>query len=367
MKIHVLKIAMSFTLLLAAVLYGKPACACCMVPRSYIGSISQDAQEAIILHQGDQEDLILRINYKIQGDTMPETFAWIVTTPSEPSSYQVADPEIFSEVRRWASRLVAPPRRPSGGGCSLGCGGKGVKKSKPASRLSFSKPVEVGPYHIQPVRALGGDAFAELNVWLKENGFPVEEEKHLKYFIDNQFTFLCIKVAPPKGESQVGSNGYLPPLHLTFTSPRPYYPLMYSSRQGVFDLALYQLTDRPLDYENSASSLGLINWSNSPVKKNVIVSSSSFPARLQKIFNDNAAEGGAKKWHLNLIQCYNVNHGNSIAKWSDDIFFTTNENAPTTSPSTAAVHPGSLWLIVALACLWMLQRTSRTRIAHRSA
>ena len=59
------------TLLLPLLLIATGAWACCMVPRTYNGTIGQDAQEAVLIHDDGREELILRINYRITGDTLP--------------------------------------------------------------------------------------------------------------------------------------------------------------------------------------------------------------------------------------------------------------------------------------------------------
>ena len=81
------RLILSLTCVLLALLALLPTpqrgLACCMVPVTYKGSISQDAQEAILIHDGNREELILRINYKITGAKMPEKFG-MVTDETEP-------------------------------------------------------------------------------------------------------------------------------------------------------------------------------------------------------------------------------------------------------------------------------------------
>ena len=84
-----------FTGLSMVTVIAAGSLACCMVPRDYKGTISQSAQEAVLIHDGNREELILRINYQITGDKMPDQFAWIVTVPNEPDAYAVADKETF--------------------------------------------------------------------------------------------------------------------------------------------------------------------------------------------------------------------------------------------------------------------------------
>src|SRR5579862_8228839 len=89
---------------------GFPAFACCMVPKDYKGTIGQSAQEAILFHDNGREELILKINYHITGETMPDRFAWIITVPNEPDAYAVAEQNIFQEAYRWAEPLIEKPR-----------------------------------------------------------------------------------------------------------------------------------------------------------------------------------------------------------------------------------------------------------------
>ncbi len=256
------------------------AFSCCMVPASFLGSISQNAQDAIIFHQGNREELILRINYRITGDSMPDQFAWIVTTPTEPDAYRVANEDLFTSVDRWASALLTPRPSPVSTGCGLGCS----KNDHPAANLAheetsliFGEFAEVGPFSIQPVRARGADALEALNAWLKKNGFPSEDPGHMKWFIEKEFTFLCIKVTPPEGKTAVPKSSFLPPLQISFESEKLYYPLMFSARQGRFALSLYTLTDQPLNFGASKHSLERIHWYGSGLYKNVEVAQKSLP------------------------------------------------------------------------------------------
>ncbi len=51
-------------------------------------------------------------------------------------------------------------------------------------------------------------------------------------------------------------------------SVRPYYPLRFSSRQGVFNVNLHVLTRRKLDYRKSGQVLRQIHWANQDFKRN---------------------------------------------------------------------------------------------------
>ncbi len=317
-------LAATFVLVLLAGLAAEP---CCMVPKDYRGTISQSAQEAVLFHHDGREELILKINYKIAGDKsfdsakglaqdkLPDRFAWIITVPNEPDAYATADAKLFEEVFAWANPLVEPPKR-----------GRGEKLDDPPAAkggLEFGKAVKVGPYDIQPVRALGKEALEGLNAWLDKNGFPTEDAKHMEYFVERKFTFLCVKVVPPEGGKAVEAAGGVPPLHLSFKSASPYYPLRFSSRQGVFDVNLTMLTKADFDYEASDESLTKINWAEKDFRKNVAVKPDGFPKALQDAYAKTAFKDDAGAWKLNVLRTKQTNKGNAIAGWKEDVFFRT--------------------------------------------
>jgi hypothetical protein len=289
---------------------ARAALACCMVPASYKGSIGQDTQEAVLIQDGDREELILRINYRISGDKMPEKFAWVITTPHEPDSYAVADAELFSEMFALSQRLLVPQPR-----------SKGMTDAAVPEGVELGRRVQVGPYDIQPVRGVGPRALEGLNTWLGANGFPKEPADHMTFFVENGFTFLCVRITPPDEQKTVAAGGSLPPLHLSFKSSTPYYPLRFSSRQGVFDVNLHVLTRKKLDYDKSAGTLARLNWGSRGYKRNAEVTSKNMPDTLKKVFEKSVWKEKVGSWHYNNIRCYKVNKGNSISKWKNDITF----------------------------------------------
>lgn len=297
----------------AAALYSGNGRACCMVPATYRGSIGQDAQEAVLIHDAGREELVLRINYRITGESMPDTFAWVVTTPSEPDDYAVADAALFEEMYTLALELLAP-----GNSRSMGkSAGVGIPLT---AGVELGKRVQVGPYDIQPVRGVGPEALQGLNRWLDDNGFPTEEPNHMTYFVNNNFTFLCIRIIPAKGEQSVGSNGILPPLHLSFESRTPYYPLRFSSRQGVFDVNLHVLTRDKLDYGKSEATLEKINWTDRKYERNARLKEQQMPETLKSIFRNSRFRNDIGKWRYNNLFCSRVNRGNTISTWTEDVF-----------------------------------------------
>jgi hypothetical protein len=295
---------------------GHSVIPCCMVPADYKGTIQQSAQEAVLFHADGREELILKINYKITGETLPDRFAWVITVPNEPDRYEVADQNLFKDVFTWAQKRVLRPSRSKDK--------SNGENSNAANGLVIGKPVKVGPYTIQPVKALGKKALGKLNDWLDSKGFPKEDPAHMIYFVKHKFTFLCVKFDPRQGQKTVDRQGGVPPLHLSFASKTPYYPLRFSSRQGIFDVNLYVLTKQKFDYRASRMSLKRINWHKDPtLRQNVKVKPKSFPKSLNEVYDKSKFKGDTGTWYLNVLRTQRVNRGNAIAKWKTDIFFKT--------------------------------------------
>lgn len=298
-------------------LVAGSALACCMVPRTYKGTIAQDTHEAVLIHDGEREELVLRIGYKLSGPTAPSEFAWIVTVPNEPDAYALADKALFKDMFKLSERYLRP-RSKSETDSKSRHSGKVV-----SGRVELGKAVTVGPYAIQPVRALGLDALKGLNAWLAKNGFPSEDEKHMAYFVQNKFTFLCVKVQPAKDQT-LSMTGKLPPLHLSFKSKTPYYPLRFSSRQGVFNVNLHVLTRTKLDYAQSKNMLDKINWSNRDFRRNEALTRAKFPLNLWKVFQKGKVKSTIEtRWYYNNLRSTRTNLGNAISRWEQDVFLNT--------------------------------------------
>jgi hypothetical protein len=332
---------------------GRPAEPCCMVPRSFGGSIGQSLQQAILFFDQGREDLILRIHYTITGaKAMPDRFAWVVTVPHEPDAYAVADPGIFDEVDLWARRLLEPPPLREG---------VAVKAAAPGAPplLEFGRAVKVGPYDIQPVRARGREALGALNAWLEKNGFPTEDPGHMAYFVDRGFTFLCMRVSPSEGEKSVAASGTLAPLHLSFKTEKMYYPLRFSSRQGVFDVQLAVFTRDYFDYDASDETLRRIAWSPADFKRNVPVLPHKFPPLLGAAYSKGGFAGEVQAWKLNLLEGSGVNQGGTIASWTDDLFFATTQ-AP---PRPAIPFAAGAAVVAVLALVAVLRRLRKPAVS----
>lgn len=300
--------------------------ACLMAPKTYKGELGQNMHEAVMFHADGREELVLGIKYNlrpVEGEKLPATFAWVITVPSEPDRYALADSDLFKKTFSWATPLITP--KP---------GGFGIVPRNKGANILLSKEVKIGPYTIQPIKALGLQAIKGLNKWLDDNGFPKENENHMKYFIENDFTFLCVKINPTARQKSVPGGGSIKPLHLSFASKQPYFPLKFSSRQGVFGVNVWMFTKNKIDSVRCDPIFAQLAVEKSRQFKdatlrgnyrleNVSVKSTEFPSPLEKIILDAQHEAikGTVQWNLSLIRSEMVNHKVKIANWKTDLFF----------------------------------------------
>ena len=289
--------------------------ACLHLAPTYKGAVGQNTQEAVLIHHNGREELVLGVKYEIEGSESAEKLAWVITVPNEPDAYNVADPKLFEEMFDFSRKLTPQPKSNTLGPIALGVQPAGVELGKSAA---------VGPYDIQPVRGVGPDALQGLNDWMTKNGFSAFKASEMAYFVENKFTFLAVKINPAKNKKEVGKNGSLPPLHLSFATDRPYYPLRLSSGQGVFDLNLHILTKEKIDFSSDTNKeiLDRLKHTNPMLPQNKTISRTAAPKTLQAVFNKSSTmKGITGDWHYTNLSGIGLNEQNSISAWKTDIFF----------------------------------------------
>lgn len=330
--------------LLLMLLIAGPLNACCMAPRDYAGDVDQAKQKVVIVHRagtddapGYQEMLIQVQPFFKDAESNPEFLAWVITVPSTPARYDIADtaalnagPELHDRLyqlarEQWANRTQF--KWPSWLPFHL------QERAMAGNDLAIEElpAVRVGPYTITPVRAQGADAVKALNEYLEKRGLPKEDPEHLRYFIDNEFTFLCVHVTPPDGEATLGRVLDLPPLVLGFETERPYYPGKFSSRQGNFALDLTLITDSTLDgpaFTETCKRLGARE--RGYVKLANLFTYKGLPAPMAKQLGSRLTDGQPAKWYVNRIESPGFNEElegkPAISTWEDDVFFTLGTN-----------------------------------------
>ncbi|MCA8919552.1 MAG: hypothetical protein KDB32_10775 [Planctomycetes bacterium] len=330
---------MNYLAIVVFILAG-PVSACCMVPRDYPGDVDQSAQRVVVVHRapdGDTpgyQEMIIRVQPFFQGsETNPTTMTWVVTVPSKPLRYDQASVEALDAGPEFQKKLFQLARDQWANKTGfewpewlswMSARDASVNDAKAAGAIEEDALVTVGPYNITPVRAKGAEAVQALNDYLGQRGFPKEDPAHLQYFIDNEFTFLCINVTPPQGQTALGRELELPPLVIGFETPEPYYPGKFSSRQGNFKLDLTVITDSPLNTQSVGELRKRMNAKNYGYVQLVnLFSVQALPETLTSALSERVTTREKQRWYVNRIESEGFNDASEggIAAWETDVFF----------------------------------------------
>lgn len=162
--------------------------------------------------------------------------AWVVPVPTVPTSYRQEEDQCFKEL----DDLLPIYKYMAIGG---GFGGSSDKGEKHQERSLLVYPSQItGDYAITPLRVLGKEGIAALKEWLEAYDFAPMSEQALKYYADNNWTFLAIKVKAR--EMKTGASQTLHPLHVTFRSSKIVFPMKMA--EGKVSATLFIMTDTPL-------------------------------------------------------------------------------------------------------------------------
>ena len=367
---------------LAVAAFAERGDGCCMVPREYPGDVDQSLQEVVIVHADGHQELVVRVRPFFQeADEPPPFLAWLVTVPNKPTAYRVASADIFGSARTLSRKLedLYDAQKPKKFNImSMGAEAMSVD-SMAKGGLEVSDPVKVGPYTITEVRTRGVEAVDELNRYLEENEFGTEDPEHMRWFAENDFTFLCIRIDPPEGSVRLGSHLELDPLQIGFASERPYYPGKYSANQGNFGLELTVLTPGPLEKETLGTVRARLNaWGGKHNLFTVQALDDPLAGVLDEGFGGEAPK--PERWYVNRVDSRGFNRPDKdgtpeILGWEDDVFWAVGGAAdeppdwyygdgkrPLTHPRNVSRMWGAL-VILAIGVLgfWLLSRTRKAR------
>ena len=318
--------------LILLVMIGGPVIACCMVPKGFLGDVDQSEQQVLILHHDGHQEMVIRVApYFHQGEDSPPYMAWVLTVPNQPTGYQIADQGVVEEAFWLRTRLVAMAKeqwenRTHFGFAPPETGVDSALGSDLADGLQVQPPVQVGPYTITAVKANGVEALDHLNAYLKSHGFPQEDPGHMEWFVENDFTFLCIYIVPPEGSSDLGRAVDLPPLQVGFETEHPYYPGMFSSQQGNFSLSMALITSKPLNRKIFFERKLQLNDNVEDRLPNIWSVAPFSDDRLREVANALSGHEDVDRWYVNTLQTEGFNRPDkegvpAIAKWKEDIFF----------------------------------------------
>jgi hypothetical protein len=202
-------------------------------------------EESVVRWDGAREQVVMRLT--VGGDA--ERVAWIMPVPGR-ATVRLGDPALFEELHD----ITAPVRRtryhfwPEDGDWPLvsGDGSAGAPPPPPGA----GAPVGVvgrqrlGPFDVARLTATDPGA---LDGWLDSNGFalPPRLTGALRPYVDKRWEYVAVKLAPQTTGTPL--TGALDPLHLTFRTDEPVYPMRLSrladtpQSLGLYVLAAHRM------------------------------------------------------------------------------------------------------------------------------
>lgn len=231
--------------------------ACIHGPEGFKGYVDSGAQRGLVFWDNGREELVIQPAYTINTTALEadeftddgmlknfKSFAWVLPLPSLPDKYAEVEPEIFTDLSKFtevSSRIPEPEK-------SDDEAGPVIAFDESEDEIEFFEALEVGDYVIQPIKAKGEVAGKELSGWLKDNGFGEVDERVMRFYIENDYYWLAMKLSSKDG---LPADGSAKPLHISFKTPVPTYPWKIYDKRGEFDIELWVVTRNAIDLTKS--------------------------------------------------------------------------------------------------------------------
>ncbi|UXY27291.1 DUF2330 domain-containing protein [Streptomyces sp. HUAS TT20] len=225
------------------------ACGCgAMVPQAQ-RQISVSRETSVLRWDGRQEQIEMRLT--VQGDT--DRAAWIMPVPHR-ASVDLGDPALFDQL----DAATAPVHRtrhhfwPQAGDWPLDGADDDNAEAPPAAgaappRVGVVDRQRLGPFDVARLTATDPGA---LDNWLRTNGFtfPPRLSDALQPYVDRHWEYVAVRLAPETAGASL--SGALDPIHLTFATDEPVYPMRLSrlartpQSLGLYVLAAHRMEPR---------------------------------------------------------------------------------------------------------------------------
>ncbi|MFC5219028.1 DUF2330 domain-containing protein [Streptomyces coerulescens] len=220
------------------------ACGCGAMVPGEARRVAVGREESVVRWDGAREQIVMRLT--VGGDA--ERVAWIMPVPAR-ATVRLGDPELFDALHD----VTAPVHRtryhfwPRDGDWPL-VAGDGVAGAPPPP--GSGPPVGVvgrqrlGPFEVARLTATDP---AALDGWLDDNGFalPPRLADALRPYVESRWEYVAVKLTPRTGGTAL--TGTLDPLHLTFRTGSPIYPMRLSrlaatpQSLGLYVLAAHRM------------------------------------------------------------------------------------------------------------------------------
>ncbi|MFC8515573.1 DUF2330 domain-containing protein [Streptomyces sp. NPDC057257] len=229
------------TVQLGSLIAPAYACGCGALIPGAAQRVSVGREESVVRWDGRREQIVMSLT--VDGDT--DRAAWIMPVPHR-AAVELADPQLFTQLRA----ATAPVRRdryhfwPQTGDWPLTTGRDSVGGPPGAGARPPGVGVvgrqKLGPFDVARLTATDP---AALNGWLGTNGFtmPPRLTGALQPYVDHRWEYVAVRLAPETAGTTL--NGTLDPLHLSFASRQPVYPMRLSRLAATpQSLGLYVLS-----------------------------------------------------------------------------------------------------------------------------
>lgn|GEM_PF-1347760 len=206
--------------------------------------ITEPNQNAFIAFREGKEHLIIQVKYR---GRLSE-FLWLVPTPSKPTVKRFQN-TLFEELHKFTAlpvkywfdsdRKILQYSYGLQGGAGM-MGGPGLRGGTPLA-VDVIKWERIGIYDTVILKSTNA---VDLRKWLNDNGYPVPENAIpvLADYLKRGWVFTAMRVNIQTAKSgwKGQKEGLLEPLHFTFASEKPIYPLKISSlNPGRTEVLLY--------------------------------------------------------------------------------------------------------------------------------
>ncbi|MFE9467875.1 DUF2330 domain-containing protein [Streptomyces virginiae] len=223
------------------------ACGCgAMIPDGKT-AIGVDRETSVVRWDGRTEQIVMR--FTVGGNA--QRAAWIMPVPGR-ATVELGDGDMFDELRQ----LTRPERKtrtyfwPRNG-------------DWPFSRVTGDSAGAPAPGAAPPVGVVGREQLGDFDVarltatdpealknWLESNGFKLPDRltTEVKPYVDQQWEYVAIRLAPRDAGKGKVLRGDLDPLKIRFDSDRLVYPMRLSRMAKTpQSLGLYVLADHRME------------------------------------------------------------------------------------------------------------------------
>lgn len=234
---------------LASLVAPAYACGCgAMVPDDQ-RSVYVSRERSVVRWDGREEQIVMSLT--VSGDA--RTAAWIMPVPNR-ATVELGDAALFDQLDEetapaYEKREYFWPRSDDWpfdmfeGDGAVGDAAPG----DPRSSVDVVGRERLGPFDVARLTATDSGA---LGNWLDDNGFrlPDRLDTALEPYVRQKWEYVAIRLAPEDAAGAAPLSGTLDPLHLTFASDEPVYPMRLSRLAATPQaLGLYVLAEHRME------------------------------------------------------------------------------------------------------------------------